>query len=105
MTTKKNAKPSSLPLVLQGYKPLYKGRRYWVFENDPARPFDGWTDDMDLFQILLYDRTLDLLMASGSWQEDGSISGGILWGQGGSFTACDPRDMVDQVLGYAKWYR
>ena len=102
----KNSKINSVNSILSGYKPLYKGRRYWVFENDPNRPFGGWTDDMNLFQILLYDKLFENLMASGVWNEDGTtISGGVLWGQGVDFTATGPRDMVDTVLGIAKWYR
>ena len=96
---------SSLPPALAGYKPLYKGRRYWVFENEPERPFEGWTGDMSLFRILLYDRLLETLLAAGTWIEDGSIYGEILWGQGVDFEAPDPRAMVDAVLSIANWYR
>ena len=49
------------PPRLKGYKPLYKGRRYWVFKNDPANPFQidptspygKWTTNSD---ILVYHR-------------------------------------------------
>jgi hypothetical protein len=73
---------------------LYKGRRYWIFENDTRKPFDEWTGD---YKILAYDRTFDALVACGNWKSDGSIDAGILWGQGVSFEAVDLRDMVQQI--------
>jgi hypothetical protein len=92
----------STPSQLVGYKPLYKGRRYWIFENDTRKPFDEWTGD---YKILAYDRTFDALVACGNWKSDGSIDAGILWGQGVSFEAVDLRDMVQQIISLDKHYR
>ena len=41
------------PPHLKGYKPLYKGSRFWVFQNDPDNPYEGWTGE---WNILVYHR-------------------------------------------------
>lgn len=33
---------ADLPDENKKYKALYKGRRYWVFENDRANRYEGW---------------------------------------------------------------
>lgn len=84
------------------YKPLYKGQIYWVFENNPAQPFEGWTSEIG---VLLWHREAKCLIAGGNYQEDKSIKGCILWGQGVDFIAIDPKHMVECTKSIAKWYR
>lgn len=83
------------------YKPLYKGRIYWVFENNPTKPFEEWTKDID---ILLWDRDIQCLIACGTFLKDKSIKGSILWGQGVDFVALDAKHMVQCVKSISKWY-
>ena len=35
---------SWIPAEIRSYTPLFKGRRFWVFQNDPARPYAIHTD-------------------------------------------------------------
>ena len=44
---------SATPPPLKVYKPIYKGRRFWVFQNDPDNPYEGWTGE---WNILVYHR-------------------------------------------------
>ena len=82
------------------YKPLYKGRIYWVFENNPDQPFEGWTVDSD---VLLWDRNISTVLACGKYQEDGSIEGCANIGQGVTFHASDPIDIVSCFKSIEKW--
>ena len=93
-----------IPKEIRSYKALYKGRRYWVFENDFQRPYDGFDDEKEN-QYLVYDASIDALIAVGGLAENGLIRGCVLWGQGVDFYATDAADMVSQTLGIAKWYR
>lgn len=51
---------------------MYEGRRYWIFQNDLAKPFQSdpansyskWDSDSD---ILVYHREFDSLVACGKW--------------------------------------
>jgi hypothetical protein len=43
-----------IPAEIKCYNSLYRGRRFWVFENDFARPYDIY-DDPEWHQILLFD--------------------------------------------------
>ena len=96
------------PPRLKGYKPLYKGRRYWVFKNDPANPFEidptspygKWTTDSD---ILVYHREFDALAACGEWI-DGVIQAETLWGQGVTFQADSYANMAAHVGWIEKAY-
>jgi hypothetical protein len=91
-----------LPDDIREYNPLYKGRRFWVFENDKSKPYQGWATDHD---VLLYDRDCGDIIAVGSYSDRGWIRGCVLWGQGCDFDASSPRDMIDQTLYIATWYR
>ncbi len=87
---KNQKKPTNVPDP-KLYKPLYKGRIYWVFENNPDQPFEGWTSDSD---VLLWDRDIDTVLACGKYQEDGSIAGCVNIGQGITFHVDEPKDIV-----------
>ena len=91
-----------LPEEIKQYKALYKGRRYWVFQNSKDQPFDDWTED---FEVVMYDRSIHAVMAYGNLKADGSIFGSVMWGQGVQFEAADARAMVREVLEIDKWYR
>jgi hypothetical protein len=90
------------PKGLVGYKPLYKGRRYWIFENAPLKPYEGWTGD---WKILAYDRLGEFLAACGNFKTDGTICAEILWGQGVSFGANDLRGMASYIKYLEQHYR
>jgi hypothetical protein len=89
------------PSILVGYKPLYKGRRFWIFENNPAKPFDRWTGDS---RILAYDRKYEALAACGNYKEDGSISAEYVGGQGVKFNAFDLAGMARELRWIDKVY-
>jgi hypothetical protein len=91
-----------LPDEIKAYKALYKGRRYWVFQNSKEHPFDDWTED---FAVVMYDRAEHVVMAYANLKADGSMFGSVLWGQGVQFEAADARAMVREVLEIDKWYR
>jgi hypothetical protein len=94
---------SWIPEEIRSYKALYKGRKYWVFENDFERPYDGFNDVNDN-QYLVYDASIDTIIAVGGLAENGLIHGWVTWGQGVDFYATDAADMVAQILSIAKWY-
>jgi hypothetical protein len=98
-----NERFSWMPTEVRSYRALYKGRRYWVFENDFQRPY-GIYDDAKYHQILLFDATVGEVIAAGTRMADGSIMGCVMWGQGVDFHAANAADMVHQTLGIAKWY-
>ena len=98
----KKATFSHIPDEIKQYRALYKGHRFWVFENDKENPYQGWATDHD---VLLYDRDCGDLIAVGSYEPDGRILGCVLWGQGVDFGASDAKDMIAQTLNIAKWYR
>ena len=98
-----------IPAEIRSYKALYKGRRYWVFENDFKRPFklqhayftqaiifDEFTNEK-YDQFLVYDATFRVIPGTGYWAEDGQIHGCHSKGQGLTFTAKDPADMASTV--------
>ena len=93
-----------IPKEIRSYKALYKVRRYWVFENDFQRPYNGFDDEKGA-QYLVYDAAIDALIAYGGMAENGLIRGWVLWGQGVDFDATDAAEMVSQTLGIATWYR
>ncbi len=88
------------PPKLKGYKPLYKGRRYWIFQNDPLNAYESWTFD---YSILVYHRHYDSIVACGIWK-DGVIKAEICWGQGLSFEVENYSDMASQVRWLEKEY-
>jgi hypothetical protein len=90
-----------VPEAIRKYTPLYKGRRYWIFLNNPEDPFDGWTKDSD---IIAYDLEFDGILAVGNYNKNGSIDGCYMGGQGVTFIADNPRDMIGECLGIMKWY-
>ena len=92
-----------IPADVKSYKVRHKGRRFWVFENDFARPYDIY-DDPEWHQILLFDCEALGITAAGYWTELGNIHGCVMWGQGVDFIAKDPADMVSNTLSIAKWY-
>jgi hypothetical protein len=92
-----------IPAEIKSYKALYKGRRFWVFENDFSRPYDIY-DDPEWHQILLFDCEALGITATGYWTALGNIHGCVMWGQGVDFIAKDPADMVSNTLSIAKWY-
>jgi len=114
MTSKKLMKPKKerfawIPAEIRSYKPLYKGRRYWVFENDFKRPFklqhayftqaiiyEEFIDEK-YDQILVYDAMFRVISATGHLAADGQIHGCHCKGQGLTFTAKDPADMASTV--------
>lgn len=85
--------------------PLYKGRRFWVFQNDPSNPFiDLSPEVLGQFHILVYDRVFEGLVAACEINEDGSIFGDIVIGLGDSFEAHDFRDMSKKLaLTFRSW--
>ncbi len=87
---------SWIPAEIRSYTPLFKGRRFWVFENDFTRPYDIHTDSQ-YDQVLVYDSQIDAVIANGNWAEDGTIHGCSFWGQGISFASPDPAGMVAAV--------
>lgn len=82
------------------YPPLYKGRRYRVFEDNVDQPYRGFYD----VPLLLLDCLTGKILASGTQKANGSIDACVLWGQGVTFSAFNPRDMIDQTLSITKWY-
>ena len=70
-----------------------------MFENSKEDPYDGWTEE---WEILMLDRNLEVLLACGNWQADGSIEGEALVGQGITFDAADIEVMVSTVLQIEK---
>jgi len=103
MENSENYAAGVLPDHIKHYKALYKGRRYWVFENSMENPYGDWA--YKDFEILVYDRTEHAVIAAGKRREDGLIRGSVMWGQGVDFDAHDARQMVDKVLWIASWYR
>ena len=103
MATRQAKLPKSLPEALRLYKPLYKGSRYWVFENDPENPFEPWMrDEFEQWQVLVYDRVFDSLIATCEIDENGGISGEITIGLGDSFEASDFYSMSKQLTNTFK---
>lgn len=90
-----------LPEALRPYKPLYKGRRYWVFLNNPEQPFEGWTKD---YRIIAYDINNGCVMAVGNYRADGMIDACFVGGQGVTFESSSPEEIVHSCLGIMKWY-
>ena len=88
------------PSNLKNYKPLYKGRRFWIFQNDPDNPYEGWTGGEG---VLVYHRLHDSVVACGNWK-DGVISAEICWGQGVSFITEGYKDMAAKVAWLEKEY-
>ena len=84
---------------MQNYKALYKGWRFWVFENDFDRPYDIHVDP-EWHQILLFDCEVSGITAAGYWTALGNIHGCVMWGQGVDFIAKDPADMVSSIKNY-----
>ena len=66
-----------IPNQIKSYKALYKGRRFWAFENDFERPCEYYTDPR-YHQVLLYDTDIGEIIAAGSWMEDGKIDGCVM---------------------------
>ena len=94
MPVKQIKLPTSLPNALRQYRPLYKGVRFWVFQNDPSDPFEEWMSDaFEQNQVLVYDRVFEGLVATCEINEDGLISVDIVIGPGDSFEAFDFRDL------------
>jgi len=87
---------SWIPADIRSYRSLYKGRRFWVFENDFARPY-GIHTDRQYDQVLVYDSEIDAVVANGHWAEDGTINGCSFWGQGVTFASADPAGLVAAV--------
>jgi len=85
-----------IPAEIKSYKALYKGRQFWVFENDFDRPYDIY-DDPEWHQILLFDCEALGITATGYWTALGNIHGCVMWGQGVDFIAKDPADMVSKI--------
>lgn len=92
-----------IPVEIKSYRALYKGRRFWVFENDFERPYDIY-DDPKWNQVLLFDANIGCIRAVGRWRDDGGIDGCAMWGQGVDFIATDPADMISSVCTIDKWY-
>ena len=65
---------SATPPPLKFYKPLYKGRRFWVFQNDPDNPHERWTGGQG---VLVYDRLHDSVVAFGNWKDGVNCGGGL----------------------------
>ena len=42
MESSENYAAGGLPDHIKRYKTLYKGRRYWVFENSMENPYGDW---------------------------------------------------------------
>jgi hypothetical protein len=98
MATRQAKLPKSLPDILRPYKPLYKGSRYWVFENDLDNPFEPWMrNEFEQWRVLVYDRVFDGLIAKCEIDETGGVSGEITIGLGDSFEAADFASMSKQL--------
>ena len=80
---------------LHRYKTLFKNERHWVFENSKEVPYDSWTKD---YSVLMVDLDLNVLLACANWQDDGSLWGEAIMGQGVTFDAVDAEGMVLSVL-------
>jgi hypothetical protein len=93
---------SWIPAEIRSYRALYKGRRFWVFENDPARPYGIHTDRL-YDQVLVYDSLTETIRANGYWAKDRQIHGCSFWGQGISFASPDAAGMVHQIRAIDKW--
>ena len=90
--------PASLPNELRQYRPLYKGLRFWVFQNDPCNPFEEWmSEDLEHYKVLVYDRVFEGLIAACEINEEGRIFCEIVIGLGDSFEAIDFRDMSKKL--------
>lgn len=100
--TQKRPTYNWVPQAIKKYTALYKGRRYWVFLNDPEDPFDGWTNE---WKIIVYDFEISAVIAVGNYSKDGSIDGEYMGGQGITFDAADPKGMIASCLSISKWYK
>ncbi len=90
--------PASLPNELRPHRPLYKGTRFWVFQNDSCSPFEEWmSDDFEHYNALVYDRVFEGLIAACEINEEGRISCEIVIGLGDGFEAIDFRDMSKKL--------
>lgn len=78
-----------------GHNILYEEDWYLVFENSKLKPYEGWTEDIE---ILMLDLNLRVVLACGKWCPDLSIEGEALMGQGISFTSPNVEAMVRDVL-------
>ncbi len=92
-----------IPDEIKSYKALYKGRRFWVFENNFERPYSFHTD-VKYDQILLFDSAIGIIRANGYWTDAGEIHGCVMAGQGVDFIASDPAGMISSTLRIVKWY-
>lgn len=100
----KDKKPfKRIPDVVKSYQALYKGQRYWIFENDFSRPYEFF-EDPGYHQVLLYDADVDGVVCAGRWIEGRKIHGCVMWGQGVDFICDSPRDMISETNSIAKWY-
>ncbi len=55
---------SLIPAEIRSYTPLFKGRRFCVLQNDPARPYGIHTDGQ-YDQALVYESQIDAVIANG----------------------------------------
>jgi hypothetical protein len=68
-------KQGAPPLTAQ-YTSWYEGRRFWVVENNPENPIEGWTGDHEL---IAYDRQSNTVAAVGKWRPAGTVEAKIVW--------------------------
>ena len=96
--------PSDLaPLApeLTGYEVLARRDFMVAIRNRTDLPVEGWTGDYDL---IVYENDVRAIMAVGNWNQDGSITGGICWGQGGRIEARDLDGFLNDVARYDSYY-
>lgn len=89
------------PESLKPYKTLYRGRRLWAVRNNPNTPLREWTKESE---IVVWDASVESVVAVGNFKKDGTIAAEIVWGQGVSFLATDIKLMIAKVVLLEKQY-
>lgn len=87
--------------AISSYEVLLRRGFMIALRNRADQPLEGWTED---YELLIYENDEGAIMATGNWNPDGSLSGGITWGQGGRIEARDLEDFLDQVAHYDSYY-
>lgn len=86
---------------IDGYKVLYKGRRYWVFEVSKTYPYRGYED---ISSFVFYDGLLDIDMGWGHINSKGEFEGAIPYGQHSlDVREHSIRDFVRNMAKEATW--
>lgn len=86
---------------LASYELLLRRGFMIAVRNRTDLPLEGWTEEPEL---VVYENDVRAIMAVGNWNPDGSLSGGICWGQGGRIEAANLEAFLDSVAHYDSYY-